>query len=488
VTLHQHAERLPVTAAILAGGRSTRMGVDKTLLAVEGSPLVRRVAEAAVSVCAHTIVVTNRPEALPAAGLPEEVAIITDEVPWQGPLGGLVSALAAAKDDWVLALAADTPFLEPEVIRTLWERRDGAKAVVVRTPDGLEPLLALYHIDVLPVARAVMDTGRRRPIAILADIPVVEVPSDQLRAADPELASLVNINTPDDLEAVVVSGPEADTRGHGDVHELARPLVVEVGTARGRKLPVERPITVYLGDDEVATMQATPDDLPELAAGFLVAEGLLVDRDKLDGIVADHKRGFVYVTTSEDLDPELLRRSRYITAGCGKGVTFASVGHALGIEPVTSDLTLTSSELYELVGQLARGATRYRDTGGMQSCGLGRNGRVEIIREDVGRHNAVDKTLGRAWLDRVPLDDAVLVTSGRISYEMAVKAAKARVPVVASRTAVTDLAAEVADRAGVTLVGYARGGRMNVYTHPERVLLDDVEPADRTDRTDSEEG
>ena len=95
-----------------------------------------------------------------------------------------------------------------------------------------------------------------------------------------------------------------------------------------------------------------------------------------------------------------------------------------------------------------------------------------FVREDVGRHNAVDKVLGRAWLDGVPTVDAVLLSTGRLSYEMAVKAAKARVPLVVSKSAVTDLAAEIAAELGITVVGYARGGGMVVYTHPERVLVD----------------
>ncbi len=455
---------------MLAGGRSLRMGVDKTLLSVDGRTLVARVCDAVGEVCEQTLVITNRPEALDGTALPLGVEVLRDEVAYQGPLGGLVTALDNASGEWVFAVAADMPHLEPAIIRALWDARGDADVVLPVTEAGPEPLLALYRREACKrPAREVLETGRRRLIALLPYVKVAEVPVEALRSADPDLRSLVNVNTPADL---------ADAREAMKPHRKARKLeVVEVATRRPRGMPSERPITIHLNDVEVATTQATPNDLEELAIGFLYAEGLLSDRSALVSVEADAKRGLVWVSTLEEVPADFAERTRYLTSGCGKGVTFASVGHARGIAPLDTTFTVAGAAIYDLVRELADAATLYRDTGGMHAAGLGREGKLLVAREDVGRHNAVDKVLGRAWLDGIDTRDCTLVATGRISYEMAVKSAKARVPVVASRSAVTDLAAELGERLGIALVGYARGGKLTVYTHPERVLSEEAPDA-----------
>jgi len=470
---------LPVTAAVLAGGRSLRMGVDKTLLDFDGEPLLARVIAAVRSVCAEVMVVTNRPEALEDVDLDDHVSVVSDDVPYQGPLGGLATALAHAEQEWVLAVAADMPWLEPDVVRALYAASDGADAVVPMTDKGPEPLLALYRVEACrEAAAAALASGRRRLVAVLQNLHVAEIPISDLRDVDPALHSFVNVNTPEDLADVrasveesadeVSSAGEIVSEGPEPVSQ-AHPRVVEVGTRRGRGMPSERPVTVYMNDVEIATVQATPSDLEEMAIGFMLTEGLLTDRDALQGIDVDLKRGLVYVTTEEHVPDDMVFRTRYVTSGCGKGVTFSSVGHARGLEPIVSDVRVSSQEIYDMMVEMARTAERYRETGGMHSCALGRDGKLLVVREDVGRHNALDKVLGRAWLDRISAKDAVLLTTGRISYEMAVKAAKSRVPVVVSRTAVTDLAAEIAETLGITLVGYARGSKIVIHTHPERI-------------------
>jgi FdhD protein len=471
--MSEHAtERLALTAAVLAGGRSLRMGVDKTLLDVDGRALVVRVVDAVGEVCESTLVVTNRPEALADAGLAADVRIISDEVAYQGPLGGLTTALAETTSEWMLAVAADMPHLEPRVIRALWDLREGADAVVPVGEKGPEPLLALYRVAAcLPVAREVLATGRRRPAAIFSRVTTVEVPAEALRAVDPDLRSLLNVNTPADLIDARETADEPHHTRHGVKLE-----VMEITSRRStRSMPIEMPVTIYLNEREVATTQATPHDLDDMGIGFLLSEGLITDRDKLQSVDHDAKRGLVWVTSAEEVPADLAERTRYLTSGCGRGVTFASLGHARGLAPVESQMTVSADELYALMGQMARHAEMYRDSGGMHACGLARGGRLEIVREDIGRHNALDKVFGRAWLDRMDTHDAILLTTGRISYEMAVKAAKSGVPVAVSRTAVTNLAAEIADDLSITLVGYARGGKLTVYTYPERVLASDEE-------------
>jgi FdhD protein len=451
------SQKLPLTAAVLAGGRSMRMGVDKTLLPVDGQALVARVVAAVEEVCTHLMVITNRPEMLAGVGLDAAVMVHSDEVPYQGPLGGLVTALAEAPDEWVLAVAADMPHVSSEVVRALWEARDRADIVVPITERGPEPLLALYSRRCLPIARKVLASGRRRLVALFPDLRVVEYPIEALRRLDPELKSFLNINTPDEL-ALAQSGTAPTT-------------AQKAPRGRSGGLPVERPITLYLNQIEVVTVQATPEYLEEMSAGFFVAEGLLTDREALKSIDVDRKRGLVYVTTSEMFSEDRISRTRTLTSGCGKGMTFSTVGHAHGLTPIESSLVVEQSMLIAYMRAMARAAGAYLETGGMHACGLVRQDRLLLVREDVGRHNALDKLLGRAWLDRISTRDAVVLSTGRISYEMAVKAAKAVVPVVVSRTAVTDLAAEIARLLGITLAGYARGGAIIPYTHPERILL-----------------
>ena len=200
--------RVEVTGAIIAGGTSRRMGVDKRGLLVEGIPLLRRVASALAAV-SDELVVSCRRDSPPEPALlpPPGARLAFDRLAEAGPLAGVEAALAASEGELVLVVACDMPWLAPDVLRLLLgeaHRHPEADAVALRTGRGPEPLLCVYRRRVLPTVTRLLDGGERRMHALLAAIPMREVPPAAWRVADPGGRTAVNLNVPTDL-----TGPDA---------------------------------------------------------------------------------------------------------------------------------------------------------------------------------------------------------------------------------------------------------------------------------------
>lgn len=257
-------------------------------------------------------------------------------------------------------------------------------------------------------------------------------------------------------------------------------------------LAVEEPLAIRVAATDgtsrrVAVTMRTPGDDHELAVGWLLAEGVLrgpheiLDvawcvRDEADPVQTGN---VVTVTLARAQLPDLsaLDRHGLVSSACGVcGRASLEALAEAGLDPVTSDLVVPFDQLRALPVALRSHQPTFEATGGLHAAArVGATGRVHDVREDVGRHNAVDKLLGSALLDRdLPWHDQVLVLSGRASYELLQKAVVAGVPVVAAIGAPSTLAVQVADSFGITLVGFLRDARANVYTHPHRIASRDV--------------
>lgn len=245
---------------------------------------------------------------------------------------------------------------------------------------------------------------------------------------------------------------------------------VTPGSGAPSGLPVERPATLYLNDEELVTLQSTPADLLDWAVGFLYGEGLIANLGAIERLSADNDRGLVWID-SAIVPREEGERRRYLTAGCGRGVTFSSIKDALELQPVPPGPVVDRDRLLAGMKRLQVGSELYAETGGVHGAGLLRLDTDELlIREDIGRHNAVDKVIGAALRAGWPLESTIALTTGRISYEATTKLARARIGLAASLTAATDQAVRLAARLGIDLVGYARSpGRLTVYTSGSRL-------------------
>jgi len=242
------------------------------------------------------------------------------------------------------------------------------------------------------------------------------------------------------------------------------------------ELAVEEPLEIRVDTRSVVVTMRTPGHDHELAAGFLATEGIVQRRRDLlriapsaratDGNVLD-----VFLAPAVPLDFARLTRHVYASSSCGLcGKASIEEVHRQFPKLKTS-FALPAATLLRLPDRLRAGQAAFERTGGLHAAGLfTARGTLLVLREDVGRHNAVDKVLGHALLaDRWPLARHVLMVSGRASFEIVQKALAAQVPVVAAVSAPSSLAVEFARRSGQALVGFLRGDRMNIYTHRRRI-------------------
>lgn len=268
---------------------------------------------------------------------------------------------------------------------------------------------------------------------------------------------------------------------HETIREVALTRVERAGaTATRDVVACEEPLEIQVRGVPVAVLMRTPGHDEELARGFLVTERVVRTAEEITAVrhcrvVADPaaEDNVIAVSLRADvaLDLEALRRNLFTSASCGI-CGKASIDSALAVAPPLDDPTRVAlGTLRAVMDRLAAAQPAFAATGGLHAAGLfAADGTPRVVREDVGRHNAVDKVVGWA-LERgaLPLAGHVLAVSGRVSFEIAQKALAARIPIIAAVSAPTSLAVDLAERAGLTLAGFVRGERMNVYGQRERI-------------------
>ncbi|MDN3017733.1 formate dehydrogenase accessory sulfurtransferase FdhD [Paenibacillus sp. BSR1-1] len=240
--------------------------------------------------------------------------------------------------------------------------------------------------------------------------------------------------------------------------------------------PEEYPITLMINGFEIAVFQLTKYNLEDWTYGYLFSEGFIQDASDIGSIVVNEEVGSISVSLHSDFDEEqVFSKKKHYTAGCGRGVTFFSMTDVKNFEKITADQTYTLSYLLKKRSEFAQNSSLYLETGGMHgACIVKEDGTMEI-REDIGRHNAVDKIIGFCLRNRLQPERLILLTTGRVSYEMLSKAAKFGFPVIASRTAATKQAVQLAKYLNIEVIGYLRGKMAMIYTRAGRVE-DDVTP------------
>jgi FdhD protein len=253
----------------------------------------------------------------------------------------------------------------------------------------------------------------------------------------------------------------------------------ETGGVRETAIAGEHPLTLYVDKHELLTLMTLGAAPEALAIGYLRNQRLLDRIEDIVSVQVDWDVAAVVVKTRDGLrDLEAKTSKRTTTSGCGQGTVFGDLMAEIEDVRLPKDARLTQATLYALLDCVRLHETIYKQAGAVHGCALATNepGRSEILSfvEDVGRHNAVDAIAGQMWLDRIDGGDKIFYTTGRLTSEMVIKAAQMGIPFLVSRSGLTQMGHEIAEKVGMTMIGRATGKHFLLFTGAERFL---AEPA-----------
>jgi FdhD protein len=450
-------------AAVLAGGRSTRMGRDKAMLDWQGEPLWQH---------QLTILRQFQPQRLLVSARAEQRLVIPHDAEQildapgsdDGPLGAIAACLRATGMP-VFVLATDMPRMSAEYLRGHLGT-DLTQGLAFRIGDAFEPLAALYTPAMLPLLEEALASRQ------LALQPLIHraVQHGLMRVIDVAPADefyFRNVNTPADLLLDRTTAPTPIIRRR---RQQPAESLTDV-TA------VEEPLEIRVEGRSVAVVMRTPGHDRELAAGFLVSEGVVQrPRDILEisqcPANTDSKGNIVDVLLGGAVvNWDSLTRHVFSASSCGLCGKTSIDSVFQRFQPVQSDWHITPELLWSLADKVRAAQDNFARTGGLHASALfDLQGNLLVLREDVGRHNALDKILGYGLLHGLlPFDRHILFLSGRVSFEMIQKALAGGIALVAAISAPSSLAVQFAHDAGQTLVGFLRDPSLNIYTHAHRV-------------------
>jgi len=247
----------------------------------------------------------------------------------------------------------------------------------------------------------------------------------------------------------------------------------ETGAARETAIAGEHPLTLYVDKREILTLMTLGAAPEALAIGYLRNQRLLDRIEDIVSVQVDWETNAVAVYTRSGLtDLEAKLGKRTTTSGCGQGTVFGDLMEEIDSVRLPKEARLTRATLYALLDRVRLHETIYKQAGAVHGCALASNGDgasdILYFVEDVGRHNAVDAIAGRMWLDRVEGGDKIFYTTGRLTSEMVIKAAQMGIPFLVSRSGLTQMGYDIAQKVGMTMIGRATGKHFLLFTGSER--------------------
>jgi FdhD protein len=280
----------------------------------------------------------------------------------------------------------------------------------------------------------------------------------------------------------------AKTPYRPELTDAAKPATFEVEAynERGEMVPTsiagEHPLTLYLDKKELVTLMTLGHAPEALAIGYLRNQNIVGSIEEIAAVQVDWETASVAIKTRRGVRRLKERmKKRTVTTGCGQGTVFGDLMEEIDQVKLREDVRLADVQLYDLVDKVRKYETIYKQAGAVHGCALARttgadSAEIMMFIEDVGRHNAVDAIAGFMWLQGIDGSDKVFYTTGRLTSEMVIKCAQMRIPFLVSRSGLTQMGHEIAQKVGITMLGRASGKHYLAFTGRERLLRTAPQP------------
>ena len=432
------------TAAILAGGKSSRMGFDKQLLMENDRRILEQVLEDLKTEFEDIVIVTARPELY--AGM--DVRLFCDEYQGKGPLAGVHTAMHHAQSKYVYLLACDMPVVNLDFIRHMKQRLLDSKAdVCVCERDGrMEPFNTFYSRDLLPEVVWRLETGNSSLFRFINASNACVISQQEAAGFDKELQMFININTRSEFEKYLgTKDEELESDGLALIGKKDILRYIGGEFVQLRDLMVhEKELRLEILGMGGRSLYCSPGELRELVVGHLYTQGYIRSMNDIFSLELNEEAGRALVRLE-------------------------SQGALLFSEDMHDDPVFDPEILLKNQQQFYDQSTLQKATAGTHRCALCDDEGTHFACIDISRHNCLDKLVGKALINGVSLRDKYILTSGRIPMDMIQKVVNIKVPMIVSRSTPTIAAVETAREANITLLGFSRENRFNIYSAPHRL-------------------
>lgn len=445
-----------ISAIILAGGQSSRMKFNKEYIQIGEEYLVHKQIKELQKYFDEILVVSNNPEHYKDFN----VDVVSDILYGKTPIIGLHAGLVNSSNTYNYCIACDMPYINIEYIKYMESLLGENDAYVSKYNSYIEPFNAFYNSDIVNKIEEFISSGNYgfQKMVKLLDTHYITEKTVSFYQTDTDMFK--NINNESDLY-----------NSYNDITSNYRNLDVEkvIGGESFHitdKVITEYTLNIYINNKYYSTVMITPKDIEFLVIGSLHSELVIKDVVEIDNFSLDLENHRCDISLNHEVDHMNFDRLNILSSACGGSYRPLIDESKLPLVKLTN--TFDINNIFDEVSIFNKESILFKETGGVHSVQL-IYGDNKLLFEDIGRHNAVDKIVGFLLKNDIKRDDIYIITSGRISSDILLKSALINIGLIVSRSAPTSLAVKLAEKLGITVIGFARGKKLNIYTHSKRI-------------------